>query len=300
MLRIGADSYWNPKPLQLPDHAFHGSWFQQTSQEGGSLPKTQWARMLAGANTVIHLAARVHVMNDTAPDQLAEFRKINVHGTKNLALAAVAHGVKRFVYISSVKVNGELTLPKKAFTEKDATHPSDPYAVSKYEAEIALRQIASKTGMEVIIIRPPLIYGPGVKANFAALLRAVARGVPLPLGAIHNLRSLVGVGNLTDFILACMTHPAAANQTFLVSDGEDLSTAALVRHMAQAMGRPAHLLPIPPWLLQAGGTVLGKHAAVQRLCSNLQVDIRKAHDLLGWTPPISVDEGLRRTIAGMQ
>ena len=262
-------------------------------------PNTLWLSALQDRDVVVHLAARAHVMHEDANDPLQAYRSVNTDGTLNLARQAAAAGIKRFVFLSSVKVNGEATILEQPFTETNAPHSSDPYAISKWEAEQGLRQIASKTGMEVVIIRPPLVYGPGVKANFAALLRAVARGMPLPLGAVHNLRSLVGLDNLVSFIHVCMTHSAAANQTFLVSDGEDLSTPALVRRMAQAMGRPARLLPVPPWLLLAGASVLGKHAAVQRLCGNLQVDIRKARDLLGWTPPVSVDEGLRRTVAGM-
>ena len=260
---------------------------------------SDWHAALKDIVVVVHLAARVHVMNDHANDPLQAYRSVNTDGTLNLARQAAAAGVKRFVFLSSVKVNGEATVAGQTFQADDTPHPQDPYAISKWEAEQDLRRIATETGMEVVIIRPPLVYGPGVKANFAALLRAVARGVPLPLGAVHNLRSLVGLDNLVSFIHVCMTHPAAANQSFLVSDGEDLSTAALVRRMAQAMGRPARLWPVPPWLLLAGATVLGKYAAAQRLCGNLQVDIRKARDLLGWTPPVSVDEGLRRAVAGM-
>jgi nucleoside-diphosphate-sugar epimerase len=180
----------------------------------------------------------------------------------------------------------------------DAPKPEDAYGQSKYEAEQGLQQIASDTGMEVVIIRPPLVYGPGVKANFAALLRAVQRGWPLPLGAVHNQRSLVALDNLVDLIVTCITHPQAANQAFLVSDGEDLSTPDLIRRMARAMNRPALLLPVPVWALKAGALLLGKGDAVQRLCGNLQVDISKSRTLLGWNPPISVDEGLRRAVGG--
>jgi nucleoside-diphosphate-sugar epimerase len=231
-------------------------------------------------------------MNDTAADPLTAFRAVNVDGTLNLVRQAATAGVKRFVFISSVKVNGELTQPGRAFTETDAAAPQDAYGQSKHEAEQGLRQLAADTGMEVVIIRPPLVYGPGVKANFAALMRAVQRGWPLPLGAVHNQRSLVALDNLVDFIVTCITHPQAANQTFLVSDGEDLSTTELVRGMAQAVGVPARLLPVPVWALQAGATLLGKGDAVQRLCGNLQVDISKARNLLGWTPPVSVAAGL--------
>jgi nucleoside-diphosphate-sugar epimerase len=260
-------------------------------------PDTHWAPALEGCDRVVHLAARVHVMNDKAIDQLTEFRRINVDGTLNLALQAAAAGVRRFVYLSSVKVNGEGTSPGRAFTEADAPNPQDAYGQSKHEAEQGLRQLSADTGMEVVIIRPPLVYGPGVKANFAALMRAVQRGWPLPLGAVHNQRSLVALDNLVDFIVTCITHPQAANQTFLISDGQDLSTTELVRGMAQAAGVPARLLPVPVWALQAGASLLGKGDAVQRLCGNLQVDISKARSLLGWVPPVSVEEGLRRAMA---
>lgn len=202
------------------------------------------------------------------------------------------------VFISSVKVNGESTQAGRAFTETDEPNPQDAYGQSKHEAEQCLRQLAADTGMEVVIIRPPLVYGPGVKANFSALMRAVRRGWPLPLGAVRNQRSLVALDNLVDFIVTCITHPQAANQTFLVSDGQDLSTPELVRGMARAAGVPARLLPVPVWALQAGATLLGKRDAVQRLCGNLQVDISKTRNLLGWVPPISSDEGLRRAVGG--
>jgi nucleoside-diphosphate-sugar epimerase len=200
------------------------------------------------------------------------------------------------VFVSSVKVNGESTQTGQAFTEADTPEPQDAYSVSKHEAEQGLRQLAADTGMEVVIIRPPLVYGLGVKANFAALMRAVQRGWPLPLGAIHNQRSLVALDNLVDFIVTCITHPQAVNQTFLASDGQDLSTTELVRGMARAAGVPARLLSVPVWALKAGAKLLGKGDAVQRLCGNLQVDISKARELLGWVPPISVEEGLRRAM----
>ena len=258
---------------------------------------TDWLSAVQAIETVVHCAARVHVMHDTVADTLMAFRAVNVDGTLNLARQAAALGVKRFVFISSVKVNGESTPPGREFTEADAPNPQDAYGQSKHEAEQGLRQLSADTGMEVVIIRPPLVYGPGVKANFAALMRAVQRGWPLPLGAVHNQRSLVALSNLVDFIVTCITHPQAANQTFLVSDGQDLSTTELVRGLAQAAGVPACLLPVPVWALQAGATLLGKGDAVQRLCGNLQVDMSKARSLLGWVPPVSVEEGLRRAMA---
>ena len=258
---------------------------------------TDWCCALSGVDVVVHLAARVHVMLDTAVEPLVAFRTVNFYGTLNLARQAAAAGVKRFVFVSSVKVNGESTQVSHAFTEADEAAPQDAYGQSKNEAEQGLRRLSLETGMEVVIIRPPLVYGPGVKANFAALIRAVQRGWPLPLGAVHNQRSLVALDNLVDFIVTCVTHPQAANQTFLVSDGQDLSTTELVRGMAQAAGVPERLLPVPVWALQAGASLLGKGDSVQRLCSNLQVDISKARSLLGWAPPVSVEEGLSRAMA---
>lgn len=258
-----------------------------------------WSQALAGVGVLVHAAARVHVMGETATDPLTEFRRVNVQGTLNLARQAAAASVRRFVFVSSIKVNGEATKAGIPFCPDDLPAPLDPYGVSKMEAEQGLREIAAQTGMEVVVIRPPLVYGPGVKANFAALMRAVQHGWPLPLGAVHNQRSLLALDNLVDFIVTCITHPQAANQTFLVSDGSDLSTTELVRGLARATGVPARLVPVPVWALQLGATLLGKSDAVQRLCGNLQVDISKARSLLGWTPPISVDEGLRRAVAGM-
>ena len=257
-------------------------------------PSTDWTVALGGISAVVHCAARVHVMAESAADPLEEFRRVNVQGTLNLARQAAAAGVKRFVFVSSIKVNGEATQLGCPFTADDAPAPLDAYGVSKMEAEQGLREIALQTGMEVVIIRPPLVYGPGVKANFAAMMRWLKRGVPLPLGAIHNQRSLVALDNLVDLIVLCLTHPAAANQTFFVSDGEDVSTTELLRRMGQAMGKPARLLPVPAsWLKVAAGLV-GKGDVAQRLCGSLQVDISKTRELLGWVPPVSLDEGLRR------
>lgn len=257
---------------------------------------TGWGNALRNVNILVHIAARVHVMNDTETDPLTAFRAVNVDGTLNLARQSAEAGVKRFVFISSVKVNGESTSSAQAFKETDTSNPQDAYGQSKHEAEVGLRQISAETGMEVVIIRPPLVYGPGVKANFAALMRAVQKGWPLPLGAVHNQRSLVALDNLVDFIITCINHPHAANQTFLVSDGQDLSTTKLLQGMAKAAGVPSRLLPIPVWALQTAASVLGKGDVIQRLCGNLQVDISKARNLLGWTPPISVEEGLRRAM----
>ncbi|MFH1215342.1 MAG: SDR family oxidoreductase [Pseudomonadota bacterium] len=261
-------------------------------------PLTEWSTVLQRADSVVHMAARVHIMRDEAADPLAEFRRVNVEGTLNLARQAAKAGVKRFVYLSSIKVNGEQTLPGQFFTEEDVPAPLDPYSISKYEAEEGLRNLAQKTGIEVVIIRPPLVYGPGVKANFLNMMHWLYKGVPLPLGAIHNRRSLMALDNLVDFVITCLDHPAAANQVFLVSDGEDLSTTELLRRMGLALGRPARLIPVPVSLLTAGAALLGRRDMAQRLCGSLQVDISKVRTLLGWKPPISVDEVLRRTAQG--
>lgn len=248
--------------------------------------------MLQGVDVLVHTAARVHVMHDTSGDPLAAFRAVNVQATVTLARRAAAAGVRRFVFVSSAKVNGEATEPGKPFTETWTPQPTDPYAISKWEAEQALATIAQETGMEVVIIRPPLVYGPGVKANFAALMRLVRSGLPLPLGALHNRRSLVGLNNLVGFIMTCVWHPQAANQTWLISDGFDVSTTRLVQTMAQTAGVPARLIPVPAGLLRFAGKLLGKAAAVDRLCGNLQLDISKASTQLAWRPAYSFDQGI--------
>ena len=260
--------------------------------------RTDWRGALEGSKVVIHLAARVHVMADTAENPLDEFRRINVLGTLNLARQAAAAEVRRFVFISSIKVNGEATRLGLPFFADDIPAPLDPYGISKMEAEQGLRKIAAETGMEVVIIRPPLVYGPGVKANFQVMMRWLARGVPLPLGAIHNRRSMVALDNLVALILTCIDHPAAANQTFLVSDGEDLSTTQLLQRLGRALGKPARLIPVPAMLLKVGAALVGKPAIAQRLCGSLQVDISKTQQLLGWAPPLSVDEGLKKAAEG--
>jgi len=256
----------------------------------------RWLSTLQQGQCVVHLAARVHVMHEAVIDPLTEFRKVNVEMTLALARMAAIAQVKRFVFISTVKANGEATQLGHAFVEDEACHPQDVYGISKHEAEQGLRQIAADTGMEVVIIRSPLVYGPGVKANFASLMHAVQKGWPLPLGAIHNKRSLVALDNLVDFIITCISHPEAANQTFLISDGQDLSTTELVQGMAQAAGLPARLLPVPVWALEWAGRLVGKRDAIRRLCGNLQIDSSKARELLNWVPKISVQEGLRRAM----
>ena len=261
-------------------------------------PDEDWSDALIGVSVVVHCAARVHVMNDESADPLEEFRRVNVHGTLRLASQAAAAGAKRFVFLSSIKVNGEQTQFGEPFTADQQPNPGDPYGVSKMEAEVGLRALAWETGMEVVIIRPPLVYGPGVKANFLTMMRWLRRGLPLPLGAVTgNRRSLVALDNLIDLIVTCIDHPAAANQIFLVSDRESLSTDALLRRMGVALGRPARLIPVPVSLLQLGATLLGKSAVAQRLCGSLEIDMSKTRELLGWVPPVSADEGFRRTAA---
>jgi nucleoside-diphosphate-sugar epimerase len=249
-------------------------------------PGTDWRAALHGVEQVVHLAARVHVMRDRASVSLAEFRRINVEGTLALARQAVQAGVRRFVFVSSIKVNGETSAPGRPCRPDDLPDP----------AEVGLRELAALTGMEVVIVRPPLVYGPGVKGNFRRLLQLAQYAVPLPLGAIDNRRSLVGIDNLVDFLLVCLAHPAAANGTFLVSDGQDVSTAQLYRRLVMMLGKSPHLPALPPALLRSVATVLGRRAAWQRLCGNLQVDTRLIRERLGWRPLFDLDQGLRRVV----
>lgn len=266
-----------------------------------SLPLTSlngandWSAALIDVDVVVHAAARVHVMKDTAADPLTAFREVNVEATLNLARQAAACGAKRFIFISSIKVNGEGTAPGTAYSADDLPAPIDPYGISKLEAEQGLKALAAVTGMEVVIIRPVLVYGPGVKANFLSMMRWLYRGVPLPFGAIHNQRSLVAIDNLVDLIVTCSSHPAAANQIFLASDGEDLSTTQLLRKLAGALGKPARLVPIPAWLMSGAAALLGQRALSDRILGSLQVDISKNRQLLGWTPPVTLDKALSLT-----
>lgn len=250
---------------------------------------------LQGIDVLVHTAARVHVLDEAATDPLAAFRAVNVMGMLRLATAAAEAGVKRFVLISSVKVNGEETPPGRAFSAADRPCPGDAYGLSKWEAEQALQALCERTGMQWVIIRPPLVYGPGVRANFQHLMGSLARGLPLPLGALDNRRSLVSLENLLDLVLTCLAHPAAANQTFMVSDGDDWSVAELARHLAHSLQRPARLLPIPRSWLRSGLQLLGRGAVAQRLCGELRVDIGKTRTLLGWQPEHAVAEALRKT-----
>jgi UDP-glucose 4-epimerase len=247
-------------------------------------------------SVLIHCAARVHVMNDLSSDALEEFRDVNTYGTLNLAQQAADAGVKRFIFISSIKVNGESTGHGFPFKSGQCFVPNDPYGLSKYEAEIGLQKIANQTKMEVVIIRPTLVYGPDVKANFASLLNLVSKGFPLPFGCINdNKRSLVSVKNLVDLIVTCIDHPKAANQVFLVSDDNDVSTASMVKHMSQALGKSSRLLPVPLWCYHFVGKLTGKTDVVNRLLGSLQVDISHTKETLGWSPPQTIEEGFKET-----
>jgi nucleoside-diphosphate-sugar epimerase len=251
-------------------------------------PATDWFQALQGISEIVHTAARVHVMNDKVSNPLEEFRRVNVDGTLNLARQAAAVGVKRFVFLSSIKVNGEETAIGHPFTAEDLPAPQDPYGLSKFEAEQALLKLALETKMEVVIIRPVLVYGPGVKANFKNMMKWVYKGIPMPLGSIHNQRSLVSLENLCDLIICCLKHPGAANQVFLVSDGQEVSTTQMLTAMARAMNTSSRLLPVPqPWL-NTMATIVGKQNIAQRLFGSLVVDISKNKNLLGWSPPYSL------------
>jgi len=261
-------------------------------------PDTDWSQVLQGVTSVIHCAARVHVMRETRADALAAFRSVNTEGTRRLAEQAAKAGVKRLVFVSSVKVHGEATKPGVPFRAVDAPAPQDAYGQSKWEAEQALWSVCNATGLEGVVVRPPLVYGPGVGANMARLMKLVASGLPLPLRSIRNRRSLVALDNLTDLLVRCIDHPAAADQTFLVSDDEDLSTPDLIRQMAQAMGRHARLVPVPVILLRLGGSLTGQRAAVDRLVDSLQVDVTLTREALNWTPPLSALEGMQEMVRG--
>lgn len=259
-------------------------------------PDTDWASALQACHVVVHLAARVHVMHDVVADPLAAFRQVNTAGSIHLARQAAQAGVRRFVYVSSIKVNGEAT-SGRLFTEADPANPQDPYAISKYEAELGLWQVADDTGMELVILRPPLVYGPGVKANFYRMLKMVDKGIPLPFSSINNRRSMIYLGNLVDALIVCSTHPAAAGKTYLVSDGEDVSTPELLRRIAQAMGKQDSTWPVPQWMLHGMGRLVGKTAEIGRLTESLQVDSSAIREQLGWVPPYSMAQGLSATVA---
>lgn len=254
-----------------------------------------WYDTLVDCKVIIHAAARVHVMDKHADNSLAAYRETNVDGTLNLARQAANQGVKRFIYLSSIKVNGEYTPIDQPFRADDVAMPQCPYSISKYEAEQGLLALAKETGLEVVILRPVLVYGPGVKGNFKHMMAWLQKGIPLPLGLIKNKRSFVSVDNLADLITTCITHPRAANQIFLVSDGVDLSTTELLKKIRTVFAKPVLLLPIPVWVLNSIAKLLGKQIIINRLCGSLQVDINKAYDLLGWKPKFTIDNVLLTT-----
>ncbi|MGK4359683.1 UDP-glucose 4-epimerase family protein [Ectopseudomonas chengduensis] len=256
---------------------------------------TDYSSALNGVDVVVHAAARAHIMRDEVSDPLAEYRKVNVEGTLNLAKQAVAAGVKRFIFISSIGVHGLNS--SRPFNETDTEAPHDAYAVSKYEAEQGLRKLATETGLEVVIIRPPLVYGGAAPGNFRSLINLASKPIPLPFGSVNNKRSMVYVGNLVSFIIRCIQHPAAANQTFLVSDGEDVSLRNLVTYIRLCLGRSPRLLPVPVGLFKLAGALTGKRGMVDRLVGDLQVDSSKARSLLGWVPPYTVEQGIAATVA---
>ncbi|WP_333913726.1 UDP-glucose 4-epimerase family protein [Vibrio coralliirubri] len=257
---------------------------------------TDWSGAFEGVDCVVHCAARVHQMNETEQDALIAYRDINTLGTLNLAKQAADAGVKRFVFVSSIKVNGEYSEPNLPFEPNLNNTTQDPYGLSKYEAEVELAKLSRETGLEVVVIRPPLVYGPGVKANFLSMMRMIDKGIPLPFGAIKNQRSLVYLDNLSDLILTCCEHPSAPGRTFLVSDDNDVSTTQLMQIIAHAMGKSPRLIPIPMSLIQLGASVLKKQQVAQRVCGSLQVEIGLTKDILGWKPPVTFEQGIKRTV----
>jgi nucleoside-diphosphate-sugar epimerase len=286
---------WPVRALVRSSHSLsHNISFTDTAFIDDIGVESDLATHLEGIRTVVHLAARVHVMHDTAVDPLLEFKKINTNGTIALANVSVRAGVKRFVYLSTIKVNGEQTFDYP-FSADVPVHPIDPYAVSKWEAEQKLHEIGRETGLEIVIVRPPLVYGPMVKANFLKLMRLVDKGLVLPFGSIKNKRSMIYIDNLVDFLMCCIAHPVAVNETFLVSDGDDLSTPQLIGLLAKHLGKPDRLIPFPPGLLKGCAKLLGKGNVAERLFCSLQIDIRKAKKKLNWQPPFTVDYGLMKT-----
>jgi nucleoside-diphosphate-sugar epimerase len=273
------------RDLDLPNTTFFKGFIDR---------KADYSKALASVDVTVHCAARAHIMNDDAKDPLAEFKEVNTYGTLNLAKQAALAGVKRFIYISSIKVNGESTSVASPFRFDDERKPLDPYGVSKSEAETELLNLAKETGMEIVIIRPPLVYGEGVKANFASLLKLVGKGLPLPFRWINkNKRSLVSVYNLVDLIQVCIKHPKAANQVFLASDDHDISTAEMVALMAKAQNKANVSLPVPVWVYKLVGKVLSKEDVIDRLTGSLQVDIEHTKNTIDWKPPYSVEHGFK-------
>jgi UDP-4-keto-D-QuiNAc 4-reductase len=294
LTRLGADARYEVRGAARrlpPNGAFRPS-IVVVGELGTS---ADWQTALAHVDMVVHTAALVHARSDHSQASMADYRRVNVEATLDLARQAIANGVRRFVFLSSVKVNGDSTEPSSPFGADDPPRPGDMYGISKHEAECGLRKLAAEASLEVVIIRPVLVYGPGVKANFLSMMRWIQAGIPLPLGALRNRRSFVAIDNLIDLITICLEHPKSANQTFMVSDGEDLSTPDLLRRMASAMHRPARLISIPEGAIRAAARLVGKDDIAGRLCSSLQVDIEKTRRTLSWSPPVSVNEGIRKT-----
>ena len=295
LARAASDGHFSLRAALRTDNKIGISGIETVIVEGLTATAS-WHKAVKGCDAVVHAAARTHIMQDTSADPLVEFRRVNVQGTLNLARQAAKAGVKRFIFLSSVKVNGELTQPGHPFSENDIPAPQDPYGISKYEAENELLQLMIETGMEVVIIRPPLVYGPGVKANFLKLLQLIQKRFPLPLGKVYNCRSTVYIGNLVSAIISCLEHPRAAGEIFLVSDDEDISTAELVRKLASAMGHKAILVPVPLPVLKVMFSLLGKRAEIERLTDSLCVDSSKIRKLLNWEPPYTLDQGIQETV----
>lgn len=305
ILLTGATGFVGQQLLaKLPSttHVFGRSKPRQACQFfAGDLDKaTDYRKALEGVDVVIHCAARAHVMNETAENAAQLYEQVNTLATLALAEQAAASGVRRFIFISTIKVNGESTVDGDAFHVSDKPNPQDSYGLSKAKAELGLRDIAQKSGMEFVVIRPPLVYGPGVKANFAAMLKMASKNLPLPLGAIHNKRSLVAVENLVDLVLCCVNHPNAVNQTFLVSDGYDVSTTELLQTMTKCFHKKPRLLPIPVGILRSLSALVGKQAVIERLCGNLQVDISFTQQTLGWVPPVSFEQSIQQCADSFQ
>jgi len=303
-LITGADGFVGKKlslALSLQGHAVRSavrssdSSLENATVVGSIDNKTDWSSALQGMEVIIHLAARVHVMNDNADDPLAEFRRVNVAGTERLARSAAQCRVRRLVYVSSVKVNGEATYGDCVFAESGKVLPKDPYGISKWEAEQVLRRVAQETGLEVVVVRPPLVYGSEVRGNFAQMLAVLSKGIPLPLAAVHNLRSLIYAGNLVDALIVCATHSNAAGQTYLVSDGDDVSTPRLLELLGEGIGCSARLFSFPLVLLRLAGRIIGKSNQIERLLESLRVDSGKIRRELNWTPPYTLQQGLKET-----
>jgi nucleoside-diphosphate-sugar epimerase len=276
------------RPLELPGVT--------TVPLAGIGPDTDWRAVLEGVEAVIHCAGRAHLMADPAPDPLSEFRRVNAAGALALAEAAAGAEVRRLVFVSSAKVHGATGSPARPFRESDPPAPADPYALSKWEAEQGLARLAERTNLEVVVIRPPLVYGPEPKANMLRLLRLVDRGLPLPFGAVRNRRSMIGLDNLVSALVTALEHPAAAGRTYLVSDGEDIATPDLVQLLARAMRRPARLLPVPPLLLMLAGRLAGRGEDLERLLGSYEVDSSRIGSELGWRPPVTLTAGLTRMV----